>query len=48
MESEGLGNVTFYPRSIDPIYVVTYCIRLVKTSWTDSTCESEGEMVTMS
>ena len=25
------------PRSLDPIYIVTYCIKWVKTYWTDST-----------
>ena len=24
------------PRSLDPFYIVTYCIKWVKTSWTDS------------
>ena len=27
---------TIRPRSSDPIYVVTYCIKWVTTSWTDS------------
>ena len=30
-------NSTVCPRSFDPFYVVNYNIKLVKTSWTDST-----------
>ena len=27
---------TIYPRSSDPFYIVSYCIKWVTTSWTDS------------
>ena len=27
-------TITVCPRSLDPIYVITYYIRLTKTSWT--------------
>ena len=30
------GNSTICPSSIDPIYAVTYYIKWIKTSWTDS------------
>ena len=30
-------NNTLCPRSLDPIYIVTYYMKQVKTSWTDST-----------
>ena len=29
--------LTMCPRSSDPFYIVTYYIKLVTTSWTDST-----------
>ena len=29
-----MALVTVCPRSLDPIYLVTYCIKWVKTSWT--------------
>ena len=32
------GEISFNinPRSLDPCHIVTYSIKLVKTSWTDS------------
>ena len=33
------------PRSLDPIYIVTYFIKWVKTSWTDSVIHDLFEMI---
>ena len=31
------------PRSSDPFYIVTYCIKRVTTSWTDSTLKQKNK-----
>ena len=31
------------PRSIEPFYIVTYYIKWVKTSWTNSSTHAAGE-----
>ena len=33
--SKVINVSTVCPRSLDPIFIVTYCIKWVKTSWTD-------------
>ena len=45
---KSIKSCTMCPRSLDPTYVVSYCIKRVKTSWTYSSTHIKRKLVTFS